>query len=256
MSVTSHNRKAWDRLVDLGNRWTIPVSHEEILAAKEGHWEIYLTETKPVPNEWFPDLQRSRVLCLASGGGQQVPILAAAGALVTVFDNSPKQLEKDQQVAEREGRPMRTILGDMRDLSAFDDDSFDLIVHPVSNNFIPDVRSVWAECYRVLRKGGELLSGFVNPVDYLFDPKLMEVGELRVKYSLPYSDIESISEEERITLYGESAPIEYSHTLEGQIGGQIRAGFVIVGFYEDYRRDSAICEYMPSYFATWARKPS
>jgi len=30
--------------------------------------------------------------CLASGGGQQGPVLAAAGAHVTVFDNSPRQL--------------------------------------------------------------------------------------------------------------------------------------------------------------------
>ena len=80
------------------------------------------------------------MLCLASGGGQQGPILAAAGANVTVFDNSPRQLAQDRLVADREGLAIETVLGDMADLSAFPDARFDLIVHPVSNVFVPDVR--------------------------------------------------------------------------------------------------------------------
>ncbi len=256
MSVASHNRKAWDRLVEEGNRWTIPVTAEEIADARSGRVKIFLTETKPVPQEWFPELEGAEVLCLASGGGQQGPILAAAGASVTVIDNSPKQLEQDREVADKYGLDLETVLGDMRDLSTFMDESFDLIVHPVSNVFIPDVRPVWAECARVLRPGGVLLSGFVNPVEYMFDPQLMEIGELKVKYALPYSDRESITEEERVAMHGEDAPLEFSHTLEELIGGQIEAGFVIVGFYEDYRSDSKAAEYMPSYLATGARKPA
>ena len=158
-------------------------------------------------------------------------------------------------VAERESLPLRTVEGDMCELTVFDDNTFDLIVHPVSNLFVLDTRPVWAEAFRVLCKGGELLAGFVNPADYLFDPKLMEKGELRVQYSLPYSDAESISEEERVEFYGDDAPIEYSHTLEEQIGGQLENGFVFIGFYEDYRSDSPIANYMPSYIATRAKKP-
>ena len=40
-----------------------------------------------MPADWFGDLAGAPVLCLASGGGQQGPLLAAAGARVTVFDN-------------------------------------------------------------------------------------------------------------------------------------------------------------------------
>lgn len=254
MDVVRKNRHAWDRLVERGNRWTIPTSSAEIAAARIGQWEIYLTETKPVPRDWFPDLSGADVLCLASGGGQQGPVLAAAGATVTVFDNSPKQLAKDQQVGERENLTLQTVLGDMRDLSIFPNESFDLIVHPVSNIFVPSLHSVWSECYRVLRNGRDLLAGIVNPMDYTFDPHWIERGELRIKYSLPYSDLDSISEEERIALYGEDAPIEFSHTMEEQIGGQIWAGFLIAGFYEDHRSNSRIKNFLPSYFATRARK--
>jgi SAM-dependent methyltransferase len=253
MNVASHNRKAWDRLVEEGNRWTVPVSEEEIAEARRGRVKIFLTESKSVPQDWFPELAGVEVLCLASGGGQQGPVLAAAGARVTVFDNSPKQLEQDREAADKYGLDLKTVLGDMRDLSAFGEHAFDLIVHPVSNVFIPDVRPVWAECAHVLRPGGELLSGFVNPVEYMFDPELMEIGELKVKYALPYSDLESLTEQERIAMHGEDAPLEFSHTLEKLIGGQIEAGFVIVGFYEDYRSDSKAAEYMPSYLATRAR---
>ncbi|MFN2147153.1 MAG: class I SAM-dependent methyltransferase [Anaerolineales bacterium] len=254
--IAAHNRKAWDRLVEEGNRWTVPVSPEEIAAARQGAWQVFLTESKPVPREWFPDLTGLRVLCLASGGGQQGPILAAAGAQVTVFDNSPKQLERDRWVADREGLSVQTLLGDMRDLSVFSDEDFDLVFHPVSNCFIPDPRPVWHESYRVLRTGGELLAGFLNPFEYCFDPRLAESGTYTVAYSLPYSDAESLSEQERTELHGIDSPLEFSHTLEAQIGGQLEAGFVLVGFYEDYRSDDPIAAYMPSYAATRARKPA
>src|SRR3989304_8160158 len=109
MDIRAHNRKAWDREVERGNPWTIPGGRGVIDAARYGRWEIYLTPTKPVPNNWFPDLKGCEVLCLASGGGQQGPILAAAGAKVTVLDNSPKQLEQDRRVAEREGLTLERV---------------------------------------------------------------------------------------------------------------------------------------------------
>jgi SAM-dependent methyltransferase len=256
MDIIAHNRTAWDREVEQGNEWTIPVSAEAVATARRGEWAIYLTESKPVPRSWFPaDLVGVEVLCLASGGGQQGPILAAAGAKVTVFDNSPKQLSQDRRVAERDGLDIATMLGDMRDLSIFSHESFDLIVHPPSNLFVPDVRPVWREAFRVLRRGGLLLAGFLNPVEFTFDQKLRDQGIFQVRYALPYSDLEHLTAEEHQHLYGPGATLEFSHTLEDQIGGQLEAGFVITGFYESYRVDDPIAKHMPSYMATRALKP-
>ena len=89
MDVPEYNREAWDRQVEDGNPWTVPVGPEVIEAARRGEWEVLLTETKPVPPAWFPRMADADVLCLASGGGQQAPTFAAAGANVTVLDNSP-----------------------------------------------------------------------------------------------------------------------------------------------------------------------
>jgi SAM-dependent methyltransferase len=255
MGVRDYNREAWDREVERGNEWTVPVGPDVIEAARQGRWEIVLTETKPVPKDWFPDLQGADVLCLASGGGQQAPVLAAAGTNVTVLDNSPGQLAQDRLVAEREGLALRTVEGDMADLSVFADEGFDLVFHPVSNLFAPEVLPVWAEAFRVLRRGGSLLAGFLNPAVYIFDLELVDSsGELRVRYALPYADATSKSEKDVARQVERGEPLEFSHTLEDQIGGQIEAGFVIVGFYEDRHRDDPIAAHMPTYIATRAIK--
>ena len=160
----AYNRAAWDREVDQGNEWTRPVGPDVIARARAGDWSVVLIGYEPVPRDWFPaDLAGTAVLCLASGGGQQGPVLAAAGADVTVFDNSPRQLGRDEEVAARDGLAIRTVLGDMRDLSAFADGRFDLVFNPVSNVFCPDLAPVWRECFRVLRPAGVLLTGIHEP---------------------------------------------------------------------------------------------
>lgn len=228
-----YNRQAWDHQVAAGNPWTIPVTPEQVAEARAGRWSLVLTPTKPVPRPWFGELRGARVLALASGGGQQGPILAAAGASVTVLDASPAQLERDRGVAAREKLDLRAVEGDMRDLSRFADGSFDLIFHPVSNCFIPDPRPVWREAARVLRPGGALLAGFVLPPLWLVDADKDEAGRIDVRFRLPYSDEEQLTPEELARLEAKRDPLCYGHTLEAQIGGQLEAGLLLAGFYED-----------------------
>lgn len=256
MDVHAYNRAAWDAQVESGNVWTRPVGPEVIAEARRGVWEVLLTETKPVPREWFPELKGADVLCLASGGGQQAPVLAAAGARVSVLDNSPRQLAQDRLVAERESLEIETVLGDMTDLSAFRAESFDLVFHPVSNLFASEVRPVWREAFRVLRRGGLLLAGFMNPAVYVFDlPEAERRGTLTVRHTLPYSDAADLTEEERRRFTDERVPLEFSHTLTDQIGGQLDAGFLLTALYEDRHRHLVVAKYMPTYVATRAVKP-
>jgi SAM-dependent methyltransferase len=256
LDPVAHNRAAWDREVDAGNEWTVPVSPEVIEAARAGDWSVVLIGYSPVQRDWFPDdLGGKDVLCLASGGGQQGPVLAAAGATVTVLDNSARQLAQDRTVADRDGLVLTTVLGDMRDLSAFAAGSFDLVFHPVSNVFCPDLAPVWRECYRVLRHGGMLLAGFMNPDIFIFDADASENrDELVVRHALPYSDLTHLTEQEREQLFGPDAAVEYSHTLTEQIGGQLQAGFSITGFTEAPLHAGPTAAYLPGYFATRAVK--
>ena len=254
MNLLEHNRKAWNNEVQKGNPYTIPATKEEMTAAFRGEYKIILTPAKPVPADWLGDIRGKQVLCLASGGGQQGPILAAAGAEVTVFDNSDEQLNRDRQMANEYHLSLKTVQGNMQDLSCLPDSSFDLIVHPVSNCFIDDILPVWKECYRVLRSPGRLLSGFTNPLIYAIDPEeAKRSGRCEIKNALPYSDLKSLPPQEIQRYMDEDIPFEFGHTLADQIGGQLAAGFLLAGFYED-KGEELLDAYVDSYIATEAIK--
>ncbi len=253
-----HNREAWEKEGRTGNPWTIPVSSEEIALAKAGSPRLFLTPTKTIPAEWLAGMKDKKILCLASGGGQQGPLMAAFGSDVTVLDNCPAQLEKDSLVARREGLTINLVTGDMRDLSRFPDASFEGIIHPVSNVFVDDVRPVWKEAFRVLKPGGELLSGFCNPLLYIFDLDKWDADKiLEVRYKIPYSDLGQLPNDVLAKRIEEHEAMEFGHSLADQIGGQTDAGFHIVGFYEDLSGGNDLLDpYIATFIATRARKPA
>ncbi|WFR59481.1 class I SAM-dependent methyltransferase [Anaerocolumna sp. AGMB13025] len=253
MDYVKENSIIWDKRADNNDIWSVPVSSEIIQLAKNGIWSIVLTPNKTVPLDWFPvEIKSKKVLCLASGGGQQGPVMAALGAQVTVFDNSLKQLEKDEYVAKRDGLNLKTIQGDMKDLSAFEDEYFDFIIHPWFNSYVDTVLPVWNECARVLKKNGILIAGFGNPIEYIFDLGELEKGNLVVKHKIPYSDLEHLDGEAVASLCKEVG-VTFGHTLTDQIQGQINAGFAIIGFYED-TGGTALDKFIYSSIATKAIK--
>lgn len=255
MDVTESNQKAWNRVALDQEVWFTTASEKEIADAKEGKPRIILTATKSAPLEWLGDLKDKKVLCLAGGGGQQSPILAAAGADVAVVDFSEKQLEKDRNVAEQFGLELRTIQNDMRDLSAFESHTFDLIVNPCSVNYCDSVQLMWNECFRVLKTGGALVAGMINPINYLFDPLQADKGQLVVKNKLPHAD-SSLPKETQTQLLGENRPLEFGHTLSTLLGGQIQAGLVITDFYEDrWGQGDELSKYLDVFIATRSIKP-
>lgn len=245
----------WNKQAAEEQRWSTPVDAATIARARAGDWSIVLTPEKAVPRAWFPDdLSDTQILALAGSGGQQAQVLAAAGAQVTVFDLSQGQLGKDRLVAERDGLDLRVEQGDMADLSRFADASFDLVVNPCSVCFVAEVEPVWREAARVLRPGGRLMTGFINPLFFLFDHDTPDVDRLQAQFALPY---ESASPEhrERTLDFGVD---EFSHTLTDLLGGQMRAGLHLIDMYEDNwpGADLAIDALTPLYIATLAQKPA
>lgn len=257
-STRQHNASVWDQEALDQKPWSQPVSSEIIASAKNGDWRIYITK-EPLPFDWLPqDIIGKDILCLASGGGQQAPVLAAAGANVTVYDISEKQLEQDAYVAKRDNLSLKTIQGDMTDLHALSDNSFDYIINPISNLYIPDVNPVWQECYRVLRQQGVLLTSFYNPILFMFkrNPDLEKEGYIEPKYTIPYSDIDSLSQAEYQKKLDNQESIVFGHSLSDQINGQLKAGFILAGFYEDTHPNPRflIEKYIPTMIATKAIK--
>jgi SAM-dependent methyltransferase len=243
------NAKAITKWIEEGWEWGRPIDHETFLRAKEGRWDVLLTPTKKVPHAWFGSLQGKRILGLASGGGQQMPIFAALGGICTVFDYTPAQLESEKMVAEREGYPIEIIRGDMSKPLPFKDNFFDLIFFPVSNVYIEEAKPVFKECFRILKSGGVLLSGLDNGINFITDD-----DEKEIKNHLPFNPLKNSEQMEELVKSDDG--VEFSHTLEEQIGGQLEAGFILRDLYEDTNGEGRLKELnIPTFFATRSLKP-
>ena len=246
MAYQDINAKTIDRWVREGWEWGQPIDHETFLRARAGDWSVVLTPTKPVPREWFGDLRGKRVLGLASGGGQQMPIFAAAGAVCTVLDYSEEQLKAERMVAEREGYGIEIVRADMTKPLPFADGAFDLVFHPVSNCYVREVKPIWRECFRVLKPGGYLLSGTDHFVNYLVDE-----DEERIVNRLPFDPLEDPAQ--MAQLQRDDCGVQFSHTIAEQIGGQLEAGFRLTGVYEDTNGSGPLHERgVPCFWATRA----
>lgn len=257
--IYRYNQTAWDRLARENCDWSRPVSAEIIQAARQGQWEVRLIPAV-LPSGWLPtDVRGLRILCLAASGGQQAPVLSAAGAEVVVLDASQEQLDLDKAVATRDNLVLTTVLGDMQDLSVFEDETFDIIFHPISNLYVPDIRQVWRECFRVLRPSGRLLSSFYNPVVFVFDraADLAANGLMKPRFVLPYADITDLSSDELMNKQLKNEALVFGHTLTDQINGQLTAGFMLIGFDEAFQPNPrfTIDNYMPTFMATCSVKP-
>ena len=250
MNYQDINAETIDRWVKEGWEWGIPVTREVFKAAKRGVWDVGLTPTKPVPHSWFGDLAGKRVLGLAAGGGQQIPVFSALGAKCTVLDYSEEQLKSERAVAEREGYDVQTVRADMTKPLPFEDGAFDIIFHPVSNCYVREVKPIFKECFRVLRPGGVFLAGLDNGINFLFDGE----DETAVVNSLPFDPI--ANPEQMKQLEDADCGVQFSHTLEEQIGGQLEAGFRLTDLYEDTNGEGRLHDMnIPSFFATRAIKP-
>lgn len=249
MEYQDINANVIDRWVEEGWEWGIPITHEAFIAAQNGSWDVVLTPTKPVPHQWFGDLRGKKVLGLASGGGQQMPIFAALGAQCTVLDYSPRQLESERMVSQREGYDIRIIRADMTKPLPFSDEEFDLIFHPVSNCYVEKVEPIFKECFRILKPGGILLCGLGNEINYLVDE-----NETVISNEMPFNPL--TNEKYRKQLEAEDCGMQFSHTAEEQLGGQLKAGFILTDLFGDTNSEGRLHEMnVETYYATRAIKP-
>jgi ubiquinone/menaquinone biosynthesis C-methylase UbiE len=210
-----HNKAAWDRLAKKQDRLARPardIDFADPLASVDG------------PGWLGGNISDKRVLCLAAGGGRQGPIYAAAGGKVTVVDLSPAMLELDRQVAAERKLNIRTVETSMDDLSDLGDETFDIVIHPVSTCYIPDVPATYREVARVLVMGGLYISQHKQPSS-LQTGLGPERGTYQIERS--YFQTEPLPQPSISNLVREDGTLEYIHRWEILLGEMCRAGLFI-----------------------------
>lgn len=226
--------KNMDNLVVNNVDWTACALKEQLQAAREGKLSLSFFN-KEIPKEWLKDIQGKKVLCLAGAGGLQAPLLACAGAKVTVIDISNKMLDKDREIAKNEHLQIEIVKGNICDLSMFHNDFFDFIINPPSLMYIPKLSIVFKECYRVLNKGGIFIMIAPNPINYVCDYVDDENGGYyKAVHKMPFCSKD----------YDNSDWIEYGHTMEEYLGGLIACGFLINGYMECQMDDITELQFM------------
>jgi len=245
--IHDHNRRAWDRRAREGARFAQPVADREL--------DESLRELDA--DGWLGDLRGKRVLCLAAGGGRQGPQYASLGAEVTVVDLSPEMLRLDREVAAERGLPIRTVEASMDDLSALAA-SFDVVIHPVSTCYVPDVAAVYREVARVTAPGGLYISQHKQPTSLQAD---IRPGPRGYELLEPYYRQGPLPEVTG-SLHREPGTLEFLHRWEELLGGLCRAGFVIEDVAEPRHADPRSepgtfkhrSHYVPPYVRVKARR--
>lgn len=214
-----HNRRAWDDMVLKGQRFTRP--------AKDAQFVDPLSQVDPLG--WLGgDIRGKRCLCLAAGGGKHGPIYASAGAIVTVVDISPAMLALDREVAAERGLELRTVEASMDAMPMLATGEFDIVVHPVSTCYVPDILPVYREAARVMRGGGIYISQHKSPTSLQADIKPSGRGyELTEPYYRAGPLPAVLGSRHR-----EEGTLEFLHRWEDVLGGMCRAGFVIEDLIE------------------------
>ncbi len=256
-NIADTNKRFWEDLASRGMEYTTPwLDLDPGLVRAFGRGGV---EALPgpcaclYPRSVFQDVKGKRVLCLASGGGQQSAVFGLLGAEVTVLELTPAQLESDRKAAEHFGYNVKTVLGDMRDLSAFADSIFDIVYQAISIVFVPDVREVYREVARILMPGGMYRVGHCNPATQVVEETSWDGEGYRILE--PYSG----------GCIQDAESMEFRHLLKDIFNGLIEAGLTIA-HVEEYPRHLSppagaepgtldhMLGYVQNYFVIIARK--
>ena len=228
--LARYNKQRWEELASAGVMYSRPLLNLDLGSARR------LVDAEGIAGE----IEGKDVLCLAGGGGQQSAAFAILRANITVLDLSETQLDRDKQVSAHYNLAIETVQGDMRDLSRFDSDAFDIVWHAHSLNFVPDARGVFREVARVIRPGGlyrvHCANPFVHGVSdtwsgeaYLL--KLPYDDGLEVDLDDPYWEFEGTDGEPKRIM----GPREFRHSLSSLVNGLIEQRFAILGVWEGSR---------------------
>ncbi len=161
-----------------------------------------------------------RILDLGCGGGQNAVALTLAGANVVAVDVSDAQLVFARQMAAIQGITIEFVRGDATALAFLDDDSCDRILAVYLFPYVDDLDAALAECYRVLKPGGELILSQDHPMRACFWDEA--AGQESILPARSYFEARPLHWAFADT---DTAMISYHRPLERWVGALQEAGF-------------------------------
>lgn len=249
------NARAWDRLASARVSLARPAVDEAFDDPRR-----WLGSGGTAGRAWLPErLDGLDLLCLAAGGGKHGPLYAAAGARVTVVDLSPAMLALDRQVAAERRLDLEIVQASMDDLRMFASARFDLVIHPVSTCYVPDVGRVFREVARVTRAGGRYVSQHKQPTSLQASLVTGPDGRWVLEHRADRREPLPPAPPSRLREHGTQ---EFIHGLSALVGGICAAGFVIEDLGEpDHTRTGAEpgsfadrAAFLPPYLRVLARR--
>jgi len=226
--ISKTNRTRWNDLARANVEWSRPFIDFSVEQAEKFVHRYGVLK----------DVAGKQVLCLASGGGQDSVAFGLLGAHVTVFDLSDEQLERDRQAAVHHGLQTKTIQGDMRDLTVFPANQFDIVWQIYSINFVPSVESVFSEVRRVLKPGGIYFLMFANPFaigidEEKWDGNAYPLNSLYINgedlsKDFPHWDVKQPDG----STVKRPSPHEFRHTMGTILNGMAGNDFILLGLWE------------------------
>ena len=254
-AVLAHNARAWDRLAEGLAPLARPAADEAFADPR-----TWLGSGGSAGRSWLPDrLDGLEVLCLAAGGGKHGPLYAAAGARVTVIDLSSAMLDLDRQVARERRIDMEILQGSMDDLSMLAAARYDLVIHPVSTCYVPDVRRVFREVARVTKPGGRYVSQHKSPTSLQASVETGATGRYELLHPHGGGGPLPPTPPSRLREIGTQ---EFIHSLTALLGGICAAGFMVEDICEpDHTLPAAVpgsfahrAAFVPPYLRVLARR--
>jgi SAM-dependent methyltransferase len=252
--VLRQNRAVYDAMADARDPLCRVAKDEDLVQPLD----------KVDPLGWLGSVAGKRLLCLAAGGGRQSSIYAAAGAQVTVVDLSPAMLELDRVAAKERSHRVRVVETSMDDLSMFQASEFDIVIHPVSTCYLPDIACVYRQVARVTRAGGIYVSQHKTPTSLQSSMNRVAGDHYKIEHAYYRSEpVPSPTFDHLNTRrLREHGAIEYLHRWEQLVGGLCRSGFVIEDLVEPKHNESGSAagtfadraSYIPPYVRIKARR--
>ena len=249
-ATRAHNQQAWDRMARAGHTLTAPAS------AKELQNPLKVIDA----SGWLADGIRGwKVLCLAAGGGRHGPLYAAAGADVTVVDLSSAMLERDREMAAAHGLVLQTIQTSMDQLDMLAAATFDMVIHPVSTCYVPNLSRLFPEVARVTKPQGLYISQHKQPAN-LQSSLDTYTGHYVIEHA--YYDRRPVPPATSASMLREPGTQEFVHSWNDLLGGICRSGFVIEDVSEpQHGRPDALpgsfghrCHFIAPYLRIKARR--